>query len=62
MSLVCNIVMRGTLPGVMVGVLTSDVSIFPLYNCPMMVTCAELVHIIRIEVVDVSRGGVGGKV
>ena len=39
-SLVCNIVTRGTLPGVMGGVLTSDVSISPLYNCPVMVTWA----------------------
>ena len=44
MSLVCNIVTRGTLPGVMVGVLTSDVSISPLYNCPMMVTWATTLN------------------
>ena len=44
MSLLCNIVMRGTLPGVMVGVLTRDVSISPLYNCPMMVTCATTLN------------------
>ena len=60
MTLVCNTITRGILPGVMVGVLTSDVSISPpvqLSHDGHLGNHTELVHTIRIEVVDVSRGG-----